>query len=147
MKVTNKKAAYEYKILDRVEAGIQLTGPEVKSVKGRHVKIEGAYVRIIGSEVYLINAHIFPYPFARVLDYDPKRTRKLLLHKKEIISLKTKTDGSNLTIVPLAIYTRGPTIKIEIALAQGKKTYDKREEMKKRDIKRDLEREYGGRCR
>src|SRR3990167_9449908 len=121
MKITNPKAFYDYTILERFEAGIQLTGAEVKSLKGGHAKLDGSFVRIVGSEAYLVNAQIFPFIYARPEGYDPRRTRKLLLHKKEIISLKSKIEGSNLTLVPLSWYTQGPLIKLEVGLARGKK--------------------------
>src|SRR3989339_859417 len=107
MKIFNKKATFEYEIIERIEAGVSLTGAEVKSVKGGHAQLTGAFVRIIGSEAYLVNAQIFPYIYARPDGYDPKRTRKLLLHKSELIRLKSKIDGANLTLVPLSWYTRG----------------------------------------
>src|SRR3990170_2073006 len=127
MKIFNKKATYEYTILERFEAGVNLTGAEVKSIKGGHAQLAGSFVRIIGSEAYLVNAQIFPYIYARPEGYDPKRTRKLLLHKAELIRLKSKLEGANLTLVPLSWYTRGPLIKLEVGLARGKKQYEKRE--------------------
>ncbi|OGG27817.1 SsrA-binding protein, partial [Candidatus Gottesmanbacteria bacterium RIFCSPLOWO2_01_FULL_48_11] len=144
MKIINKKALHEYTIQDRFEAGIHLLGMEVKSVKGGHASLEGAFVRIIGAEAYLVNAQIFPYLYARPEAYDPKRTRKLLLHKNELISLKSKVEGSNLTLVPLSWYTKGPLIKLEIGIARGKKQYEKREAKKREDMRRELEVEYRG---
>lgn len=135
MKIVNKKAHFEYEILERLEAGVTLTGAEVKSIKGGHATLEGSFVRIVGSEAYLVNAQIFPYTFARPEGYDPKRTRKLLLHKSELIRLKSKLDGANLTLVPLAWYTKGPFVKLEIGLARGKKQYEKREQ-KRRETQR-----------
>lgn len=147
MKIVNRKATFDYTILDRFEAGIHLTGGEVKSIKGGHASLEGSFVRLMGSEAYLVNAQIFPYIYARPEGYDPKRTRKLLLHKKEIVSLKSKIEGSNLTLVPLSWYTRGPHIKLEIGLARGKKQYEKREAKKRADVRRELEQEYRGRVK
>ncbi len=147
MKIVNKKAYFDYTILDRFEAGINLMGAEVKSLKGGHASLDGSFVRLIGSEAYLVNAQIFPYPYARLEHYDPKRTRKLLLHKKEITSLKSKTEGSHLTLVPLFWYTKGPLIKLEIGLARGKKQYEKREAKRREDQKRELEREYRGKVK
>jgi len=98
-------------------------------------------VRIMGSEAYLINAKIFPYQYARPENYDEQRTRKLLLHKSEIIALKSKTEGQNLTLVPLSMYTTKSFIKVEIALGKGKKQYDKKESIKKKDIQREVEQE------
>jgi SsrA-binding protein len=147
VKIFNKKATYEYTITERFEAGINLTGAEVKSVKGGHAQLEGAFVRIIGSEAYLVNAQIFPYIYARPEGYDPKRTRKLLLHKAELIRLKSKLEGANLTLVPLSWYTKGPLVKLEVGLARGKKQYEKREVKRKEDQRRELERDYRGKVK
>ena len=147
MKIVNRKAHFDYTILDRIEAGIHLTGAEVKSLKGGHASLDGAFVRLMGSEAYLIHAQIFPYLYARPEGYDPKRTRKLLLHKKEIISLKNKTEGANLTLVPLSWYTKGPFVKLEVGLARGKKQYEKREAKKREDQRRELEQEYSGKVK
>lgn len=139
MKITNKKAYYNYQLLERLEAGINLNGAEVKAVRLGNADLKGSFVKIIGSEAYLVNAKIFPYEYARPEGYNPTRTRKLLLHKKEIITLKSKTEGSNLTIVPVSIYTKRNLIKAELALAKGKKKYDKKEAIKKKDVQRDLD--------
>jgi len=147
MKIVNKKAHFDYTILDRFEAGVHLLGSEVKSLKGGHGKLEGAFVRLIGSEAILVNAQIYPYEFARLENYDSGRTRKLLLHKKEIISLKNKLEGANLTLVPLSWYTKGPLVKLEIGLARGKKQYEKREVKRKEDQKRELEVEFRGKVK
>ena len=141
MKITNRQAYHKYQILDRFEAGIKLTGPEVKSVKGGRVKLERAFVKIAGSEGYLVNAHVPPYPYARQSGYDPNRSRKLLLHKKEIIGLKAKIEQKNLTIIPLSCYTKRNLIKLELGLAKGKKRWEKREAKKRKDIEREVERE------
>ncbi|MBI4999694.1 SsrA-binding protein SmpB [Candidatus Gottesmanbacteria bacterium] len=129
MKITNRRAFYDFHLLEKLEAGIHLTGPEVKSVKGGHMSLDGAFVRIIGSEAYLVNAQIFPYPHARLENYDPRRTRKLLLHKKEIITLKSKTQ-SGLTLVPLSCYTKQGLVKLELALASVRRN-STRESLKK----------------
>ena len=147
MKIVNKKAYFDYTILDKMEAGVHLVGAEVKSLKGGHAKLEGSFVRLIGSEAYLVNAQIFPYIYARPEGYDPKRTRKLLLHKKEIVSLKNKIEGANLTLVPLSWYTKGPLVKLEIGLARGKKQYEKREVKKREDTQKELEREFRGKIK
>ncbi len=141
MKIVNKKAFFDYQISERIEAGINLNGAEVKAIRGGFADLKGSFIKIIGSEAYLINAKIFPYKYARPEDYDERRTRKLLLHKKEIITLKGRTEGSNLTIVPLSIYTTKNFIKIELGLGKGKKEYQKKEAKKKKDIQRDLEKE------
>ncbi|MDP3726713.1 MAG: SsrA-binding protein SmpB [bacterium] len=141
MKITNRRAFYYYRLLDRFEAGINLIGPEVKAVRLGHADLTGSHVRIIGSEAYLINAKIFPYQYARPEGYDEKRTRKLLLHKNEIIALKSKAEAANLTIVPVSLYTAKNFIKAELALAKGKKQYQKKEAIKRRDIQREVEQE------
>jgi len=116
-------------------------------LKGGHATLDGAFVRIIGSEAYLVNAQVFPFIYARPEGYDPRRTRKLLMHKKELLSVKSKTDGANLTLIPLSWYTKGPLVKLEIALARGKKQYEKRETKRKRDQRRELEREFRGKVK
>ena len=141
MKISNQKAFYDYEIVDRFEAGINLIGAEVKAVRLGHADLSSSHVRIIGSEAYLVNAKIFPYQYARPEGYDEKRTRKLLLHKQEIISLKSKMEGQHLALVPLSLYIKNRLIKLEIALGKGKKEYQKKEAKKKQDLKRDLERE------
>lgn len=147
MNIQNKKAFHDYTILERLETGIQLTGAEVKSIKGGHAQLDGAFVRIVGSEAYLVNAQIFPFLYARPEGYDPRRTRKLLMHKKELLSLKSKTEGANLTLIPVSWYTKGPLVKLEIALARGKKQYEKREAKRREDQRRELEREYRGKIK
>lgn len=141
MKIVNKRAFYDYLLSEHFEAGINLNGAEVKAIRLGHADLKGSFVRIIGSEAYLINAKIFPYEYARPEGYNPTRTRKLLLHKKEIIALKSKTEGQNLTLVPVSLYTTKSFIKLEIALGKGKKQYDKKEAIKKKDIQREVEQE------
>ncbi len=141
MKITNRSAFYEYEILDRFEAGINLNGAEVKAIRLGHADLAGSFVRIVGSEAYLVNAKVFPYQYARPEGYDDKRTRKLLLHKREIIALKSKIDGSSLTIVPISLYTTKHLIKAQLALAKGKKEFQKKESIKRRDLDLELERE------
>ena len=138
MKITNKRVFHDFQILETYEAGINLIGAEVKSVKGGKMSLVGSFVKIIGSEIYLVNAEIFPYPFARPEGYDPRRTRKLLLHKKEIISLKTKLAGAKLTIIPLECYNSHGLVKFKIGLAKGKREFEKREKIRRRDIERDV---------
>lgn len=147
MKTVNRSVYHDYTIADTFEAGIKLTGPEVKSVKGNRISLTGSFVKIVGSEVYLINAQIQPYIFASVVGYDTRRTRKLLLSKKEILSLKGKIDGANLTLVPLSIYTTHGLVKVEVGIARGKKQYEKRELLKKRAQKLELERQFRGKVK
>lgn len=139
MKISNRKAYFDYSITEKLEAGINLIGAEVKAVRLGHADLSGSFVKIIGSEAYLINAKIFPYEYAKPEDYDPRRTRKLLLHKKEILALKTKTEGAKLAIVPLSLYLSDGLIKLGLGLGKGKKQYEKREAIKKRDIQREIE--------
>lgn len=147
MKITNKKAYYDYTILDRLEAGVSLVGAEVKSLRQGQGKLDGAFVKIIDGQPLLVNAEIPLYQFSRPEGYDPKRTRKLLLHKNQIISLASKLDGQQLTLVPLSWYTTGHRIKLEIGLARGKKAYEKREKIRREDMRRDLEREFRGKVK
>lgn len=144
MKITNKYAFYDYNILSSFEAGINLLGAEVKSVRDGKMSLRGAYVKIIGMEVFLVNAEIFPYSYARLEGYDPRRTRKLLLHKKEIASLIGKVSGQGLTLIPLECYNSHGYIKLKIGLGRGKKEYEKREKLKRRDMDRDVKRELRG---
>ena len=141
MKISNRRAFYDYEILDRFEAGINLYGMEVKAVRSGKADLAGSFVRIMGSEAYLINAKIFPYQPGQIEGYDDRRTRKLLLHKKEIISLKGKTEGANLTLVPLSLYIKRGFVKVEVGLGKGKKKYEKKEAKKRRDLLRDIEQE------
>lgn len=141
MKIVNRKAFFDYQITDRIEAGINLIGAEVKAVRLGHADLSGSFVKIIGSEAYLLNAKIFPYKYAQPEGYDERRTRKLLLHKKEIISLKGKTDGANLAVVPIFLYIKDGFIKVKLGIGKGKKQYEKRESLKKKDIQRNIETE------
>ncbi len=141
MKISNKRAFYDYEITERFEAGINLNGAEVKAVKLEHADLTSSYVRIMGSEAYLINAKIFPYEYARPDNYQEDRTRKLLLHKKEIISLKNKTDGANMSLVPISFYDKNSLIKLEVGIGKGKKKFDKKESKKRADLDREIERE------
>ena len=145
--IENSRVRFDYHILEEMEAGLELRGFDVKSVRGKRGSLKGARVVARGSEAYLVNAQIFPYIYARPDGYDPKRTRKLLLHKAELIRLKSKLEGANLTLVPLSWYTKGPLVKLEIGLARGKKQYEKREVKRKEDQRRELERDYRGKVK
>ena len=147
MHISNKKAFFDYTIIERIEAGVSLMGAEVKSLKAGHAQLDGSFVRIIGSEAYLVNAQIFPFIYARPEGYEPRRTRKLLLHKKELLSLKSKIDGANLTLIPLSWYTKGPLVKLEVGLAKGKKQYEKRDAKRRKDQKRELDRQFRGKVK
>ncbi len=135
---TNKRARYDYQILETIEAGIVLTGQEVKSAKTGHATLKGAFVQIRKEEAWLKNAYIAPYTHAGVPEtYDPYQNRKLLMRKKEIVKLKKKMDTEHLTIVPISLYTKAGKIKLEIGLAKGKKQHDKRAATKKRELDRE----------
>lgn len=144
MKITNRRVYHDFTVLETFDAGMELTGAEVKSVKGGRMTLEGSFVKIVGSEVYLVNSQIYPYPFARPDNYDQKRTRKLLLHKKEILHLAGKIASDRLTLVPLECYNAHGFLKLKIGLAKGKREYEKREKLKRRDIDRDVQRELRG---
>jgi SsrA-binding protein len=135
----NKKAYFDYEILETYEAGIVLQGHEVKSVKLGHISLKGAYVSIKGNEAYLVNAHISPYqPANMAKDYDPTRSRKLLLNRAEINTLIGKSKSEGLTALPLSVYTKKGKIKIEIGIGRGKKKHEKREKVKKRDTEKEI---------
>ncbi len=135
---TNRKAYHDYEILETYEAGIVLKGTEVKSAKNGRINLKDSYAKIENGEVFLINAHISPYSHGNVYNHDPRRTRKLLLHKKEIMRLYGKVKEKGLTLIPLKAYIKNGKIKIELGLCKGKKVYDKRAEIKKRDLEREM---------
>ncbi len=143
--VENRKARFDYSIIETFEAGISLTGNEVKAVRGGKASLIGAYVKIYGNKVYLVGATISPYQEKNIpMNYDPERSRELLLHKKEIKYLSGKLNEKGLTVVPLKLYNNHGKIKIEIALSKSKKKYDKRETIKKRDTERQIGRKLKG---
>lgn len=141
---TNKKARFEYFILETFEAGLVLKGTEIKSVRQGQISLQEAYVRTNGEEIWLVGAHIAPYEHASAFQHDPKRDRKLLMHKKEIRKLYDEVRIKGMTIVPMRVYLKGGKAKLEIGLAKGKKQYDKRESIKERDIERESSRNRGG---
>jgi SsrA-binding protein len=136
----NKKAYHEYNILDKFEAGIVLTGTEIKSVRNHGVNFNDSFVRIMNGEAFIFNLHIAKYKMSSFATHDPVRERKLLLHKKEIRKLYTKVQEKGLTIVPLRLYFKNGMLKVEIGLAKGKHLFDKREDIKKKDIDREWQR-------
>jgi SsrA-binding protein len=138
----NKKAKQEYELLDRFEAGLVLTGTEVKVVRQGKVSIADAFVKVRSGELYIVGLHIAEYALKGYASHDPDRDKKLLLHKREILKLSSKIAEKGLTIIPLSIYPKDSYIKVELALARGKKTHDKREELKKRAVKRDMDRTF-----
>ncbi|WP_322806294.1 SsrA-binding protein SmpB [Thermanaerothrix sp.] len=144
---TNRKAKFEYFLLERYEAGIALQGSEIKSVRAGQVNLTDSYVQVDGREAWLINAHIAPYDKASRFNHDPKRPRRLLLHRREILELWNAVRQKGVTIVPVQMYLKDGLAKVEIAIAKGKKLYDKRHEIAKRDEERELAREESRRYR
>lgn len=139
--IQNKKARFDFDILETIEAGLVLHGYEVKAIRAGKGKIEGAYVVVRGGEAFLVGASVTAYqPVNTPKSYDPERPRKLLLSKKELDHLEQQTETARLTAVPIRLYNAGRNIKLEIAIARGKKKHDKRESIKERDTKRDIER-------
>ncbi len=139
----NKKARYQYHIIDQIEAGMVLLGPEVKSLREGRANITDGYVSFKGYEAWLNNVHISPYPHATNIGHlDPLRPRKLLMHKRELKRLAGKVQEKGLTLIPLKIYFRDGKAKVELGLAKGKKIYDKRETLKRRAIDRELRRKF-----
>ena len=141
--VTNKKAAYDYFILSKYEAGIVLQGSEIKSIRNHAVNLKDSYVVIKNQEVFILNIHIAEYSHGNLFNHDPFRTRKLLLHKKEILKMQLKIKQEGFTLIPTKLYfNEKGKVKVEIALAKGKKLYDKREAIKQREQKRELQKNY-----
>jgi SsrA-binding protein len=138
---TNKKAHFEYEILDKIEAGIELKGTEVKSLRFGKCSLGEGYIVDENLEIFVKNINIPQYSHGNIFNHDPKRKRKLLLHKKEIQKLTRTIKEKGLTAIPLRMYFKGSVIKVEIALCRGKKLYDKRETIKQRDSNRTIERE------
>jgi SsrA-binding protein len=139
--IKNKKAHFNYEILEKYEAGLELFGFEVKSLRNRAGSLEGSHVTIRGDEAYLVGAHIPPFQLANApKDFDAYRNRRLLLKKKEIGTLAGTERQKGLTIVPISMYNKGRNIKVEIGIARGKKKFDKRQTIKKRDTERDIQR-------
>ena len=143
----NRKAYFDYEILEKFEAGLVLSGAEVKSIKNGRVNLTGSYINLHSSELYLIGTYIAPYqPKNQPADYDPARSRKLLLRKKEISYLTGKIKQRGLTLIPLKVYNKGRRVKLEFGLARGKKQYDKRDTISRRETKREIDRKtkHGG---
>ncbi|MFQ5603620.1 MAG: SsrA-binding protein SmpB [bacterium] len=135
---TNRKARHEYQILSTLETGIVLTGTEVKSLRAGRANLKDSYANIKNGEIFLFNAHISPYSHGNINNHDPLRPRKLLLHKNEIKKLIGKVQEKGLTLVPLKLYFKYGHVKVELALAKGKKIYDKRKDIAKRESDREL---------
>lgn len=142
MEINNRKVRFDYEILEEIESGIVLTGTEIKSIKDGKANLKDSYAIIRNNEVFLLNMHISHYKEGNIFNHEETRTRKLLLHKKEILKLRDKLDLQGLTLVPLKLYFKRNKAKILLGLGKGKKAYDKRESIKEKDIKRNLEKEY-----
>ena len=139
--IEHKKARFDYEVLEEFEAGLELLGTEVKSLRAKHGKLEGAHIIVRGGEVYVVGMSIPPYQTTNAdKEYEPERTRKLLVHKKEIVQLSAAEGQKGLTIVPISVYNKGSKLKMRIAIARGRKQYDKRSVLKERDTKRDIQR-------
>ena len=142
---TNRQASFRYNLLERFEAGIALTGTEVKSLRDGRVNLADAFARVEQGEVWLHHLHISPYAQGNIHNHDPLRTRKLLLHRREILRLKAKTDQQGYTLIPLRLYFRRGVAKVELAVARGRHIYDKRERIAERDAERRIARNLGAR--
>lgn len=136
---SNKKAYHDYFILDTYEAGLELQGTEIKSIRKGNTNLKDSFIRIKNDEAFIENMHIAPYEQGNRFNHEPLRTRKLLLHKKEIKKLQKEVKENGLTIVPTKLYFNTSKLKVEIALAKGKKLYDKRQDLKEKDARRDVE--------
>ena len=137
----NRKAFHDYFIEETYEAGMVLLGPEVKSLREGRANLVDSYARIKGGEIYLYNMHISPYPYAHYMEIEPTRSRKLLMHKKEIKRLIGKTEERGYSLIPLKVYFSGARAKVELGLAKGKRKYDKRQSLKEKDLKREMDQE------
>ena len=135
----NKKAFHDYEIMERFEAGIALQGTEVKSARDHSVNLKESYARVREGEIWLVDCHISPYTFGNLQNHEPLRPRKLLLHKKEIAKIDDEVNRGGLTLIPLSMYLKNGKVKVEIALAKGRKLYDKREKARRKTIDRDIE--------
>lgn len=140
----NKKAYHDYHIEDTIEAGIVLLGTEVKSLREGKVSLKESYVLIKNGEAFLLNCHISPYSHGNITNHEPLRTRKLLLHKKEIESLYGKIQQKGYTLIPLKLYFKGAYAKVEIGIAKGRKIYEKRDKIKEKEVKREIEKAVKG---
>ncbi len=136
----NRKARHDYAVLEKIECGIVLTGTEVKSCRRGGVSLSGAYGAVLGGELWLLGADIAAYAFGNRFNHNPKSQRKLLVHSREIEALRLKTEAKGLTLVPLRVFLKGGRVKVELAVCRGKKIHDKRETLKSKAIRRDMER-------
>ena len=136
----NRKARHDYTVLETIECGIVLTGTEVKSVRHAEVSLAGSYAAVLGDELWLLGADIAAYRFGNRFNHEPKSRRKLLVHAKEVRDLRLRTEAKGLTLVPLKVYLKRGRIKVELGVCRGKQVHDKRDALKKKALKRDLER-------
>lgn len=143
----NRKAFHDYEIVEKFEAGIVLQGTEVKSIRAGKMSFKDSYARVIDGELWVVNLQINEYDHGNIYNHDPARNRKLLLHRREIKRLTGKTEEQGMTLVPLSFYFKNGKVKVELGLGRGRKLYDKRAEIAKRDVNRDLQRELKQRQR
>ena len=142
IEISNRKAKFDYEIVSTIEAGIVLKGTEIKSIRLGNANLKDSYAVIKNNEVFLLGMHISPYKEGNIFNHDELRTRKLLLHKKEIFKLRDKITLEGYTLVPIKLYFNKNKAKILLGVAKGKKSYDKRESIKKRDIEKDIKKQY-----
>jgi SsrA-binding protein len=147
LRIINKKARYDYEVLDTLEAGVVLTGAEVKSLRLGRAQLKEAHVVVVEGQAQLVNMHVSPYPFADTSEYEPARSRVLLLKRKEIESLRGKLEQKGWSAVPLQIYEKHNRFKVEVGIVRGKKQFEKREQKKRADVKREVEREVKAKYR
>lgn len=143
----NRKARHDYAIIDTIEAGMVLQGTEIKAIRNGRINLKDGFARVRNGEVYLHNVHISPYEQGNLFNHEPLRTRKLLMHKKQITRLIGETKNTGITLVPLKVYIKNGYAKVLIGIAKGKKQYDKREDLKRKDINREIDRTLRNRGR
>lgn len=136
----NRKARYDYTVIETIEAGMVLKGTEIKAIRNRRVNLKDGYVRVRDGEAYLVNVHISPYEQGNLFNHDPLRTRKLLMHKKQIAKLTAETKNTGVTLIPLKLYIKNGFAKVLVGVAKGKKQYDKRQDLKQKDMNREINR-------
>ena len=137
----NRRARHEYHVLERFEAGIELVGTEVKSLREGHITLKDSYADVENGQMFLVGVHINPYEQGNIYNHEPERIRRLLMHKREIVKLGTRVAEKGLTLIPLSVYFKQGRVKVEVALCQGKHTVDKRDSIREREVKREIERE------
>lgn len=136
----NRKARHDYTVIETIEAGMVLQGTEIKAIRNRRVNLKDGYVRVRDGEAYLVNVHISPYEQGNLFNHDPLRTRKLLMHKKQIAKLTAETKNTGVTLIPLKLYIKNGFAKVLVGVAKGKKQYDKRQDLKQKDMNREINR-------